>query len=194
MKDIHEFLDIHSHNHEPGDNKIINLNYNDNIPSTGYYSIGLHPWLTTNFNEYIINDIIRIIENKATEKNIVAIGECGIDKLRGASYSIQIYALKKQIQISEFLCKPLILHVVKAFDIILALKKELQPKQLWIIHGFRGKEALARQLTSKGIGLSYGEFFNKNSVENTPKTLLFSETDKSSIDINTIRERMSITY
>lgn len=193
MKDIHEFSDIHSHNNEIDENKIINLNYYDDVPNTGYYSIGIHPWQTSDMGINDIDSAIKILEEKAKKDNVAAIGECGIDKMRGGSEEIQKYAFERQIELSEKLCKPLIIHAVRSYDIILSIKKEINPGQQWIIHGFRGKPELAKQLLSKNIGLSYGEKFNKESVEVTPKTLLFSETDQSILDIETIRKRLSIT-
>ena len=55
----------------------------------------------------------------------------------------QTTLLTFHISISERLSKPLILHIVKAYPEIIALRKSLRPAQPWIIHGFRGKPQLA---------------------------------------------------
>lgn len=191
MKDIYQFADIHSHKLESADNKIINLNADDEVPSEGYYSIGLHPWATENIDAGQVDHYINEIKQKAVADNVIAIGECGLDKLRGGKEEIQKYAFELQIEISELLHKPLIIHCVRAFDQILQLYKIRRPNQLWIVHGFRGNPELAKQLLSKGIALSYGEHFNCESLRLTPKSLMFSETDESTLTIDEIRKRMS---
>ena len=68
--------------------------------------------------------------------------------------------------------------MVKTSADIIRLKKELKPEQLWVIHGFRGKPELARQLTQHGIGLSFGKLYNKQSFDIVDENLKFHETDE----------------
>ncbi len=190
MKNIHDFLDIHSHHlSNAGDRTIVNLDYQDDVPKMGYYSIGLHPW-QTDMTEEKLQSAMEKVREKSSSDRIVAIGECGIDRLRGGEIEKQVSIFKKHISISENVCKPMIIHAVKSFDILLQIRKEINPSQLWIIHGFRGKENVARQLIEKGFALSYGERFNPLSVAATPADLLFTETDESSVDIEEIRKRI----
>lgn len=178
MKSIADFADIHSHNHTAGDDTIVNLDYCEPVPAEGYYSIGLHPWHTDMPNDALAAAIDEV-RRKASDKRIVAIGECGIDRLRGATIDTQTSVFRQHVAISEIVAKPLIIHAVRSFDILLSLKKELKPQQLWIIHGFRGKAALARQLLDAGFALSYGEKFNPEALAITPADRLFTETDNT---------------
>ena len=98
----------------------------------------------------------------------------------------QLQVLRRQIEISEEVEKPLILHCVKGADIILGLKRDLNPRQTWVIHGFRGKTELARQLTDKGIMLSFGEKFNPDTVMAMPGDMILAETDESILTIEEI--------
>jgi TatD DNase family protein len=150
--------------------------------TTNYISVGIHPWEVHQTNSGIFEELITL----ASDKRVVAIGECGIDKNSRASIKEQDYFFERQIQISETLQKPLIIHCVAAFNEIVALKKRIKPKQLWIIHGFRGKPQLAQQLLSQGLILSYGEKFNPLSVAITPLDKLCVETDESSLPIENI--------
>lgn len=127
-------------------------------------SVGLHPWQVSNdWKEKV--DCVR---NDAMNNNVWAIGECGLDKLRGGEFALQIEAFKAQIAISEELCKPMIIHCVKAFDEVLRLRQELvtQSKherrhpQPWVVHGFRGKPEQAKQIMAKGILLSFSHQYN----------------------------------
>ncbi len=80
---------------------------------------------------------------------------------------------------------------MKAHDIILGLHKEIQPRQPWIIHGFRAKPGVAKMLTDKGIYLSFGEKFNTDSIRVTPPELICAETDESTLPIETIISSLS---
>ena len=81
-------------------------------------------------------------------------------------------------RLSEKNSLPLILHVVKAFPEIIALKKELKPRQPWIIHGFRGKPELAKELHRHGFFLSLGERHNPDAAAIIPAERLLLESDE----------------
>ena len=186
IRNIRDFKDIHSHRITADDITVANLSYFDTIPSEGFYSIGIHPWMTDKDNNTLALLFDKIKANAGLE-NVVAIGECGIDLLRGASIDKQKDLFIKHIELSESVNKPLILHAVKSFDILLLLKKKYLPSQEWIIHGFRGKPQLASQLLDNGFSLSFGEKFNPQSVCVVPDNRIFFETDESNLDIDTIR-------
>ncbi len=194
MKTIYDFKDIHCHRKDKDggqdDQCIVNLDYEDIVPPHGYYSIGLHPWSTAGMKLQDIDRAIEAITAKADNDRIIAIGECGLDLLRGASPELQEYAFSAQIKLSEKLRKPLIIHSVKSTDNLIRLKKKFNPSQQWIIHGFRGKKELATQLVRHGIALSFGEHFNAGSVAVTPSGMLFTESDESTVSIDEIRGRI----
>lgn len=172
-------IDIHTHNSH-SDNAIISLSPQSFYPlPSHYYSVGIHPWDSV----CATTCDIELLQNAASHPQVVAIGETGIDRLRGASLYRQIELFLQHIELSEKYQKPLILHAVKATDIILQLYQKCKPSQRWIIHGFRGNENTARQLLNKGIELSYGTKYNPRSVTNTPIEKLWIESDESAADI-----------
>ncbi len=128
------------------------------------------------------------LRKAALRPDVVAIGECGIDLMREgmAPAAIQMNVLKKHIEISESVKKPLILHSVKGQEIICGMRKEMKPEQEWIIHGFRGKPTILDMYLKAGIAVSYGEHFNEESVRRTPPDKLYTETDESQIPIREI--------
>jgi TatD DNase family protein len=73
----------------------------------------------------------------------------------------------------------------------MGMKKRMQPKQAWIIHGFRGKPELAKQLLKMGFNLSFGEKFNPLSVDVTPLNQLCIETDTSFMKIEDIYQTIA---
>lgn len=163
-------FDVHTH-HSGAHDAIINLDPGKTPEPGRLYSAGIHPWYAA--------DPAPGFEELAARPEVVAIGEAGFDRLRGPAPEVQRRAFERCVAVSERLRKPMILHVVRAFDIILAEKKRLRPSQPWIIHGFRGKPALARQLLEAGFYLSYGEGANPASVAATPPDRLLVETDEA---------------
>ncbi|MDG5799327.1 TatD family hydrolase [Marinilabiliaceae bacterium ANBcel2] len=156
-----------------------------------FFSSGLHPW----YNKTV--ESINLLNNITSHKNLLAIGECGLDKINGAPLNIQQIILKEHIKISEALQKPLIIHCVGYFNEIIALKKRLNPSQKWIIHGFKGHPQLAKQLSSMDIILSFGEALVKGDYKATAslnivkEKLFFLETDSSDINIETVYRKAS---
>ncbi len=189
-------LDLHTHLPGPKPEAIISCSPPE-LPAPGewpgqLYSTGIHPWDLT--AEGLSETDLAILRNAALREDVVAIGECGIDlaKPGAAPLFIQMLALKVHIALSEEIGKPLILHCVKGFDIIIGLRKEFRPAQRWIIHGFRGKPTVAEMLLRAGLDLSFGEKFNPQSVAITPADRLFSETDESALPISEIIQSLSL--
>lgn len=144
------------------------------------FSVGIHPWDTVKLDSPdILKREFDILDRVAGENAVVAIGETGMDYLKGASLTLQEFVFRHHIELSERLCKPLVIHCVKAWDKLFALHKEYSPRQNWAIHGFRGKPELARQLVSRGIYLSLGKKFNSEIIDVVPHEFILSETDES---------------
>ncbi|MBO5699451.1 MAG: TatD family hydrolase [Bacteroidaceae bacterium] len=175
-------MDFHTHNLQAAMPAIINMPQEwlmhperVQLRHDATYSVGVHPWWT---NEEIDDErYLQNLKSWANHPQVVAIGECGIDKLKGAYIDHQIKVFKHHIHLSETVHKPLTIHCVRAFDIILQLKKEINPTQTWVIHGFRGKPALAQQLLDAGINLSFGKQYNEQSFNLCPNDRKFRETD-----------------
>lgn len=183
-------LDIHSHRQAPYLEGVVNVSdANDPLVEGQAYSMGLHPWDTVHGE--VAEEVFEVLERLASRPAVVAIGECGLDPGMGGPIYRQLLVFKRQVDISEQLGKPLIIHAVKATDILLGLKRDLAPKQPWIIHGFRGKPAVARQLLDKGFYLSFGEKFNEETVRMMPLDRIFAETDESPLPIGDIIASLS---
>lgn len=184
MSLISMILDIHSHRPAPYPEGVVCLGDFDAPLVVGQaYSVGIHPWETVS---PVSPARWERLEALAADPGVVAIGECGVDLLKGGPLFRQLEVLRRQIELSERLEKPMVLHCVKGADIIMGLKRDLQPAMPWVIHGFRGKPELARQLTSKGILLSFGEKFNPAAVMAVPAGMLLAETDESILTITEI--------
>ncbi len=189
------FVDIHTHTIKVDDNlvQIVNLELEAPCPEQGYYSYGIHPW-ALNKVDFQIEEALVLLEKRLQLPNVLALGEAGLDKMHKESFEQQITVFERQIELSEALQKPMILHDVKSHNEILALRKKHKAKQPWILHGFNGTEQDIKQLTGQGLYLSIGEslLHSERKIYNSFKFInldyLFLETDMSKIGIETIYE------
>lgn len=157
--------------------------------AVGKFSVGLHPWYIK--PENIAEDFAQL-EKLARQPNVLAIGECGLDRLIDLDMSIQEEVFIRQIRLAETLQKPVIIHCVKAFSDLIALKKKLKPSISMIVHGFNNNAQICRQLVNHQFYLSLGSAL-LNSESNASKNILtipiqqlFLETDDKNCFISTI--------
>lgn len=182
------FVDIHTHNSfTPDVPAVRNLTFQEagillSGDEDGLFSVGIHPWHADLFSAALFAKL----KHWTKSKRLVAIGECGLDKHCNIPLDVQQYAFEQQIALSEQTEKPLIIHCVGCFNELFEIKKKINPRQLWIIHGFRAKPQLAMQALKAGCALSFGEHFNEESVRITPLEKLYVETDESQTPISEI--------
>ncbi len=189
------FVDIHTHTPKTGDNllQIVNLDLEQPCPEQGYYSYGIHPWALDDA-DFQMEEAFALLEERLQSPNVLALGEAGLDKIHKDSFEKQIELFERQIELSEALQKPMILHDVKSHNEILALRKKHKAKQPWILHGFNGTEQDIQQLTGQGLYLSVGESLLHSerkivkSLKSIPLDLLFLETDMAEIGIEKVYE------
>lgn len=182
-----ELLDIHTHRQPDIPYRSIVSCIPEELAGKpeGYYSVGYHPWYLTTNNAKCTEHLSAAAE----DPRVIAIGETGLDKLKGAEYALQKEAFRLHIEVASERKLPLVIHAVRSFNDILGMYKESKKDIPWIIHGFRGKKELAGQLLNHGFYISFGEHYQKEALRYTPADRLFLETDDSSEDISTLCRR-----
>jgi TatD DNase family protein len=182
------FINIHTHQfHNQG---IEIINKEDNPFTEGLFSYGIHPWNSERWNKLASQFLEEINSNTC-----IAIGEIGLDKLKGPSIQEQIEIFKAQISISEQLHLPVIIHCVKAWNELKQLKQELKPQQPWIYHGFE-KASIIDDVLQSGMFVSFGKGLVQNeklqeALKKVPLKQLFLETDTADYSILTLYEFVS---
>lgn len=146
------------------------------------YAAGVHPWWCGQPND---EELWAGVEHLARSGRLAALGECGYDRLHGDA-GRQDTLFRRHARLADELGLPLTVHCVRAFDRLLAARRELRPTARWTLHGFRGKPALARQLLAAGFDLSFGPRFNADSLRLCPPERLHIETDDTGLDIETV--------
>ncbi|MDE5786155.1 MAG: TatD family hydrolase [Duncaniella sp.] len=142
------------------------------------YSVGIHPWRAHFADDAALDRVAAL----AREDNVVAIGETGLDSLREPAIETQAALFEWHIRLAVKLKKPLIIHAVKAWQLLLDISRPYRPFTTpWIIHGFRGKPQLARQLLDAGFSLSFGHRYNPESFAITPVGRRYAESDEATL-------------
>lgn len=147
-----------------------------------YFSAGIHPW------DVDLQASIAEFEKIIQHPNCLAIGECGLDKLKGPDLMLQKKVFTVQLELALKYQKPVIIHCVKAFDELIEICKPYHLQIPLIIHGFNKSLQMAKQLIDKGFYLSLqSSVFDKleDDFFSIPIKNIFLETDtneKISID------------
>lgn len=190
-----KYIDIHSHTTKTNDSciQIVNLELNQTCPEQGFYSYGIHPWALDNA-DFQSEKALQTLEEKLKLPQVLALGEAGLDKIHKATFERQIELFEQQIELSETLQKPMILHDVRSHNEIIALRKKHKAVQPWIVHGFSGTEQDIKQLIGQGIYLSVGEslLHPERKIHKSFKFIdldyLFLETDMAETGVESIYE------
>lgn len=180
------FINVHTHFQRGLGTEVVNSS--SSILPNALFSCGVHPWQAD------IN-VIDLIRKAANANNCVAIGEIGLDKLKGPALEIQQFCFIEQVHLAEELNLPVILHCVKAWNEIKTIKRTIQPKQPWIFHGFV-KINLLEDVLQQGLYVSIGAGILKNEslqtmVPKIPLHQLFLETDTSETSIEEVYKCVS---
>lgn len=189
-------IDIHTHNEFSVEGVLCVRNLfpsqvNEYSPE-GFYSLGIHPWY---INEGSIEDETKILKTFASCSNLLAVGEAGLDKVRGADFALQVRVFRLQCMIAEEYCKPMIIHCVRAFNEVIAIWKELKPQFPRILHGFNARYEVAESLLRNGMYLSFGENILQEGsnaafvLKEVPDNSFFLETDDSGVGIAEIYDK-----
>lgn len=185
------FVDIHTHNYDLDNQcviKVVCLNpfdfeYTKSVMDSDsrYFSTGIHPWDVKYCNSTILHKLEEIVKRK----QIVAIGEVGLDRIHKETFMEQRDVLQKMIKLSEENHKPMIIHSTRAYSDVIFEKKKSGATMPWIIHGFNGSVEAAQQLIAHDMFLSFGELLyrNENKAVSVLKSVssdrIFLETDVS---------------
>lgn len=149
--------------------------------------MGLHPWYIDALHW---PQQMEQLHQYSTGNRVVAIGECGLDKVCTTAFSLQQEVFGRQISLANTMGKPLIIHCVRAFAEVQWWLQKNKVQVPVIFHGFNKSTTLAQQLTSKGYYLSLGKGLQLPAVQNMLKAVplqqVFLETDDSTIGIEKI--------
>lgn len=186
-----KFFNLHTHKFTNNSEVLELVNqypweFDATIPN---YSIGIHPWY---IDENRLESDLKITDEKLHLKECLAIGECGLDRRIEVPMQLQIEVFEKQIALAEKHQKPLVLHLVAAFQELIEIKNQLKISVPIIIHGFSKNEKVASELIKNGFYLSFGKYLLRNpELESVFKSV---PNDKFFLETDTIDESLEEVY
>lgn len=183
------FINIHSHYPAIQNEFVLQGLYAhfELTDNAGKYAVGLHPWY---INALSYTAELPVLKKYASRKNILAIGECGLDKVCKTDFALQQQLFIAQIVLANQLQKPLIIHCVRAYEEVQQLLQQQQNTVPVIFHGFNKNKILAQQLISKGYYISAGKAILQPAMQELLRTLptdkIFFETDDTDSTIQSV--------
>lgn len=185
------FYNLHTHKFTNNANTIELVNqypweFVNDIPQ---YSIGIHPWY---IDESRLESDLQIIETKLQLPECLALGECGLDKRIEIPMALQIAVFEKQIALAEKYQKPLVLHLVAAYQELVEIKNRLNISVPIILHGFSKNEQIAKQMIDNGFYLSFGKYLLRNPE--LKQVFLSVPNDRFFLETDTIEETLEEVY
>ncbi len=183
-----KFINIHSHSKTATAAVLLNVHENfQSLDSNSFYSIGMHPWYIKEADGLQEFEMLKL---SSTNSNVLAIGECGLDRVCETDFELQKKYFIKQIELANEIRKPLIIHCVRAFDEVLHLLKQNHVSVPVIFHGFNKNEKVAARILNAGYLLSFGQklMFESTAAvfKSTPLDRLFLETDDACVAIEEV--------
>lgn len=176
-----QFFNLHTHKFTNQDTvlELVNQYPQEFDAAIPFYSIGIHPWY---IDEQRLENDLKIIESKLQEPNCHALGECGLDKRIEIPLELQQMVFEKQLLLAQQYNKPVVIHCVRAFQEVIAMRKRLKITVPMLIHGFSKNKQVAKELIDNGFYISFGKYLLRNPdletvFQSIPNDRFFLETD-----------------
>lgn len=197
--EIASYIDFHTHRRMGGD-RIEVLNVDVSSVAAGEldavfdapFSVGIHPWnvsVDRATNDVAIERLLTVIADHRG-RNLVAVGECGLDYVSEVDRNVQYAVFVEQLKIAQRYSLPVVLHCVRSFnDIMSALIANRVERA--VFHSFIGSVQQAEWATAKGYLCSFSPRSLASSrtceaVKHIAPTALLVESDDSAMTIEEI--------
>ena len=146
-----------------------------------WFSIGIHPWDTEKIN---ISEVPILLARCFEEIHPIAIGECGVDRLRGASIDIQLTVFEQHVEFATKKNLPVIVHSVRAISDMFPILKKYN-STTFVFHDYRGNWQQTETLLPFNCSFSFGASVLRPNekllevIRKIPSCRLLLETDES---------------
>lgn len=170
-------------------------------PKTIFASIGIHPQQTDPKNNQSLENQIKELEKLAENKQVIAIGECGLDYSpsppgeKDRSKKDQAFLFSQQVKLAKKFNLPLIIHCRKAFkDFIEILEKEDLPSKRGVFHCYAAGKKQIEKVIALGFyfgltgNITYDEGL-QNVFSLIPLEKIILETDSPYLSPTPYREK-----
>jgi TatD DNase family protein len=188
------YIDFHTHQKASPDENVISiyshfeLEEDPLVSAPHFFCAGAHPW-------FLPEDIEKLFERLAylsKKERFIAIGEIGLDRLKGGEIQTQMFFLKSQIDFALSVDSPaIIFHCVRSFDLFFQVLKNTKYQGALVFHDYNGNEQITDTLLENpSVYFSLGSMVMRQNqgqlLKRIPKERIFFETDDHPYSVKTI--------
>lgn len=153
------------------------------------YALGIHPLYVMRAAEGDLATLAQALQTHHIDPRLVAVGEIGLDFfVPGLDAATQQHFYVEQLKLARRFGLPVILHVRRSADQLLAGLRRVGFTQGGIAHAFNGSEQQARAFVDLGFKLGFGGTLTfarslqiRRLAATLPETALVLETDAPDI-------------
>ncbi|GIU43591.1 hydrolase TatD family protein [Shewanella sairae] len=136
-----------------------------------FYALGIHPWHCEEASKTTLATLRQMLQKYAGKQGLVAVGECGLDKLHKSNFATQMILFEGQIALAKEFDLPLIIHAVRAHEDVLRCLNNQDVRRKGVIHGFYGGPQLAAQYVKLGYKLGVGGLLLNDNAPKLQQTV-----------------------
>jgi TatD DNase family protein len=124
-----------------------------------FYTLGIHPLYTPQSDKADLPALAQALRDHQSDPRLVAVGEIGLDGfVSGLDWERQTWFYREQLKIAREFQLPVILHVRRSADALLAGLRAIGGRSPWqgIAHAFNGSLQQAQRFIDLGFKLGFG--------------------------------------
>jgi TatD DNase family protein len=157
------------------------LRLREKNPELIYVALGIHPWNVNVLKEGELDQTLKLISEQHQRRNVLAIGEIGLDCKYEAIWDQQLLVFDKMLRQAEKLELPVIIHSRGTAEFIVDMLPSYKLKRV-LLHWFSHPMTALYKAIEHGYYITEGPptvYSNgiREVVTNTPLTSLLTETD-----------------
>lgn len=160
---------------------VASLELGERNPNLVYTALGIHPWNINVLKDNELDDTLKLIQDQAQKKTIVAIGEIGLDSKYEKTWEKQLEVFDKMLQMAEKVNLPVIVHSRGTTERIVDMLPSYKLKNV-LLHWFSYPLVALSKAVEHGYCITEGPPTVYSSgirevIEQVPLTNLLTETD-----------------
>lgn len=153
------------------------------------YALGIHPLCVMRAGPADLDQVAEALQKYADDERLVAVGEIGLDFfVEGLDPEVQQHFYVEQLKLAKRAGLPVLLHVRRSADKLLAGLRRVDFPHGGIAHAFNGSEQQAQHFIDLGFKLGFGGTLTfdrslqiRRIAASVPETALVMETDAPDI-------------
>jgi TatD DNase family protein len=163
---------------EPADHPLV-LAIAQKLYPEVYCTLGIHP----HHGAVWTDEVGSFIEKRVSEKEVVAIGEIGLDYYyKQSPVEEQKDAFRRQLDLARRLKMPVEIHTRDAEEDTVEILKEFRGEVTGLIHCFTGTSWLAKECLDLGLNISFSGVVTFKNAESLRETCKMVPLDRMHVE------------